>query len=157
MKRSVPRTSCGSMPRPSLVAASMPVYSAAWMPAVTSTRGPSLLPRIAMYGQRYFASPASPSKVKLPLVRPGRSGISMGPMRMPGGYAGLAPDDRQDLERLADPLRRHGPRLCRRERAARGVERPARDEDLGLLRERAHARGLMDADAGVIETALQRV
>ena len=44
----VPRTSRGSSDRPSLIAASMPVYSAAWIPAVTRNVGPRDAPAKAM-------------------------------------------------------------------------------------------------------------
>src|SRR5438552_16200766 len=44
MSTIVPRTSRGSTARPSRIAASMPVYSAAWIPAVTRTEGPGAAP-----------------------------------------------------------------------------------------------------------------
>src|SRR5581483_5083156 len=80
MRTILPRTSRGSSERPRRMAASMPVYSAAWIPAVTSTDGPACAPLIAMYGQRYFARPGSPSKVKVPLAREDALGTGIGPM-----------------------------------------------------------------------------
>jgi hypothetical protein len=47
MIKIVPRTESGEMERPRRMAASMPVYSAAWMPAVIRTVGPSSWPAIA--------------------------------------------------------------------------------------------------------------
>jgi hypothetical protein len=76
----VPRTESGDVVRPTRMAASMPVYSAAWMPAVIKTVGPSIRPAMAMYGQSYFASPSSPPNVKVPAVRLPAGGISIGPI-----------------------------------------------------------------------------
>src|SRR5207302_2788919 len=78
----MPRTCVGSMPRPRRIAASTPVYSAAWIPAVTSTVGPETLPEIAMYGHVYFASPGSPANVKSPLARSPAVGTEIGPIAL---------------------------------------------------------------------------
>jgi len=56
------------------------VYSAAWMPAVTSTYGPASRPAIPIYGHRYFARPSSPLKVNDPVARAPAAGIGIGPM-----------------------------------------------------------------------------
>ena len=66
------------------IAASIPVYSAAWIPAVMSTVGPSDAPRIAMNGHRYFSSPASPLKVNSPVAREPAVGRAIGPMAWSG-------------------------------------------------------------------------
>src|SRR5712692_6457149 len=78
--RIVPRTALTSIARPRRMAASVPVYSAAWIPAVMSTVGPEVAPAIAMYGQRYFARPSSSANVNVPLARSPGFGDGMGPM-----------------------------------------------------------------------------
>src|SRR2546422_312451 len=80
MMRMVPRTDSGEIVRPRRMAASIPVYSAAWIPAVIKTVGPATRPAIAMYGQSYFASPASPANVNVPVARSPAGGISIGPI-----------------------------------------------------------------------------
>jgi hypothetical protein len=51
----VPLTSDGSIERPSRIAASIPVYSAAWMPAVIRKVGPGRAPVMLKYGHSYRA------------------------------------------------------------------------------------------------------
>src|SRR5258705_5982801 len=75
----MPRTRSGEMVRPKRVAASIPVYSAAWMPAVMSTVGPESFPVIAKQGHSYFPRPSSSANVKCPAVRWPALGIAIGP------------------------------------------------------------------------------
>ena len=81
--RMVPRTASGEIVRPSRMAASIPVYSAACIPAVMRKVGPARKPAIATYGQSYFASPSSSENVKVPVARSPASGIVMGPIFTP--------------------------------------------------------------------------
>ena len=78
--RIVPRTASGEVARPMRMAASIPVYSAAWIPAVISTVGPDRRPAIAIYGHSYLARPSSLAKVNVPVLRSPAGGISIGPI-----------------------------------------------------------------------------
>src|SRR5207302_658913 len=58
-----PRTCAGSSRLPRRIAASIPVYSAAWMPAVIRNKGPSRRPVMLKKGHEYFARPGSAVEV----------------------------------------------------------------------------------------------
>src|SRR6266542_5259358 len=149
----------------------MPVYSAAWIPAVISTVGPGAPPVMATYGHWYFWSPASPSKVSSPEARPAAAGSGTGPsaVAIAGRYTWLGPCQHDDPPLAREPLActSVGRSSSRARRAGRDVPPPGRareglrdlharpgrprDElerwrraDQGLPRRRDHRQALLD-------------
>src|SRR5919197_3320485 len=77
----VPWTLAGSSSRPSRIAARIPVYSAACMPAVNTKVGPPSAPTTAKYGHSYFPRLSSgSSNVKYPLALSPWFGSGIGPI-----------------------------------------------------------------------------
>ena len=66
MITTLPATRDGSRRWPRRIAASIPVYSAAWMPAVMRKVGPSRRPLMLKKGHVYFARAGSSRNVKYP-------------------------------------------------------------------------------------------
>src|SRR3990170_1258625 len=126
----VPCTLSGSRVRPRRIAAMIPVYSAAWIPAVTRTVGPGSPPAKAKKGQRYLAREGSSSNVKRRERRPGPAGTSIGPI------ARAATADTTPIVRIAssdsDPAPARSPH---RRGRPRGLRAGPRDEELGRRRD----------------------
>ncbi len=69
------------------------------------------------------------------------------------GGSASAPGDGEHLDRLRDPLEVDGARVVRGDGPLERVEGRARDDDLTLAGQRPDTRGLVDADAGEVESA----
>src|SRR5437899_9411432 len=74
-----PRTCAGLSRLPRRIAASIPVYSAAWIPAVIRNVGPSRRPVMLKKGHEYFARPGSAANVKYPDFRSPDAAKGIGP------------------------------------------------------------------------------
>src|ERR1051326_519106 len=153
MITSVPTTRAGSSVRPRRIAASIPVTSAAWMPAVMTTVGPDDAPAMAMYGHWYFSRPGSPANVNEPEAREPFDGMAIGPMFIstpPGCRARSAEarrpvrhDARACEERVAYRDRRRAPRApnVRRHHDGAVLQGRGRARRPAVPRVRPHARG----------------